>query len=37
MVTFSCSSAVADKRFVDKIGDKAAILRKYDKDSVLST
>ena len=23
-------SAVVDKRFVDKIGDKTAILRKYD-------
>ena len=34
-------SAVIDKPFADKIGDKTAIFRKYDiyidKDSVLST
>ena len=24
------TSAVVDKRFIDKIGDKTAILRKYD-------
>ena len=34
----SCS-AVVDKRFVDKIGNKTAFLRKYDMstDSVLMT
>ena len=29
------TSAVIDKRFVDKIGDKTAILRKYDMLKIL--
>ena len=39
MYIYVRSSAVVDERFVDKIGDQTAILRKYNistKDYVLS-